>query len=68
MKHPHGKLSFHKIPPEKASLINNLMGPQNKKSIRFLLAVTSHETPRAKVHQNFSQNSFTRNPFVYRFL
>ena len=62
------KTQFSQISPEKASLINNLMGPQNKKPIRFLLAVTSHETPRGKLHQNFSQNSFTRNPFIYRFL
>ena len=68
MKYAFGKLSFHKIPSEETSVFNNLMGPQNKKPIRFLETVTSYETQGGKLHQNFSQNTFTRNPFVYRFL
>ena len=68
MKHPRGKLSFHEIPPWKVSLFSNLMGPQNEKPIRFLEIVTSYEAPRRKLNQKFSQNAFTRNSFVYRFL
>ena len=68
MKYALGKLSFHKIPSEETSVFNNLMGPQNKKTIRFLETVTSYETLRGKLHQNFSQNAFTRNPFIYRFI
>ena len=68
MKYALEKLSFHKIPSEETSVFNNLMGPQNKKPIRFLETVTSYETPRGKLHQNFSQNAFTRNLFVHRFI
>ena len=68
MKYPLGKLSFRIIPSEEISVFNNLMGPQNKKPIRFLETVTSYETQREKLHQNFSQNAFIRNPFVCRFL
>ena len=66
MKHPRGKLSFHEIPPGEISVFSNLMGPQNEKSIRFLKTVTSYEAPHRKLHQKFSQNTFTRNASVYR--
>ena len=67
MKYPPVKLSFRKVPSEEISVFNNLMGPQNKKPIRFLETVASYETQCGKLHQNFSQNVFTRNPFVCSF-
>ena len=68
MKHPCGKLSFHEIPPAEISVFSNLMGPHNEKSIRFLKSVTSHEAPHRKLYQKLSQNAFTRNASVYKFL
>ena len=67
MKHPRGKLSFHEIHSGETPVFSNVMGLQNEKPNRFLETVTSYEVPRGKLHLNFSQNAFTRNPFVYKF-